>query len=129
MMGTHSQMHRKNKYSQHSSIIWSVWLNGWVFVYQLSGCEFESRCCHLNFRYRAYFEQGVPWHSGQLKSVYSLWNIQTVLINDLGLHNVFKDELSSLRKCLVFHFSFFISSSKLFLISRYLHFCLDFLVI
>ena len=29
----------------------SVWLNGWVFVYELSGCEFESRCCHLNWFY------------------------------------------------------------------------------
>ena len=25
---THSQMHRTGKYSQHSSIIWPVWLNG-----------------------------------------------------------------------------------------------------
>ena len=25
-----------------------VWLNGWVFVYKLSGCGFESRCCYLN---------------------------------------------------------------------------------
>ena len=25
----------------------TVWLNGWVFVYELSGCGFESRCCHL----------------------------------------------------------------------------------
>ena len=24
-----------------------VWLNGWVFVYQLSGCGLESRCFHL----------------------------------------------------------------------------------
>ena len=23
-----------------------VWLNGWVFVYKLSGCGFESPCCH-----------------------------------------------------------------------------------
>ena len=29
-----------------SSIIWSVWPNGWVFVYELSGCGFESCCCH-----------------------------------------------------------------------------------
>ena len=36
---------------QHSSIIWSVWLNGWMLVYELIGCGFESRCCHLNFRY------------------------------------------------------------------------------
>ena len=36
-----------DKYSQHSSIIWSVWLNCWMFVYELSGCGFQSRCCHL----------------------------------------------------------------------------------
>ena len=36
MTRTHSQMHRTDKYSQHSSILWPVWLNGWVFLYQLS---------------------------------------------------------------------------------------------
>ena len=36
-----------------------VSLNGWVFVYKLSGCGFESRCCHLSFRYRACYEEGV----------------------------------------------------------------------
>ena len=44
-------MHRTNKYSQHSSIIysksWPVWLNGWVFVYELSGSGFESSCSHF----------------------------------------------------------------------------------
>ena len=30
------------------------------FVYELSGCGFESSCSHLNFRFRACFEQGVP---------------------------------------------------------------------
>ena len=38
---------RTNSYSQHSSIILRVWLNGWMFVYKLSGCGFESHCCHL----------------------------------------------------------------------------------
>ena len=28
MIRTYSQMHRTDKYSQHSSIIWPVWLNG-----------------------------------------------------------------------------------------------------
>ena len=63
MIRTYSQMHRTDKYSQHSSVIWPVWLNGWVFVYELSGCEFESSCSHWNFRFRACFQQGVPWHS------------------------------------------------------------------
>ena len=53
---------------------WPVRRNGWVFVYKLSGYGFESRCCHLNFRYGACFEWDVPWHSGKLPSVYSLWN-------------------------------------------------------
>ena len=42
-----SLMHHTDNYSHHSSIIWSVWVNGWVFVYGLSGCGFRSRCCHL----------------------------------------------------------------------------------
>ena len=29
-------------------------------TYELSGCGFESSCSHLNFRFRACFEQGVP---------------------------------------------------------------------
>ena len=38
---TYSQMHRTDKYSQHSSIIYPVWLNDWVFVDELSTCGFE----------------------------------------------------------------------------------------
>ena len=34
-----------------------------MFVYELSGRGFESRCCHLNFRYGACLEQGVPWQT------------------------------------------------------------------
>ena len=66
-MRTHSQMHRTDKYSQHSSIILPVWLNDWVFVYDLSGCGFESSCSHLNFTFRTWFEQGISWHSGNYK--------------------------------------------------------------
>ena len=43
------------------------WLNGWVLVYKLSGCEFESCCRHLNFRYHACFEQGVPRYPGNYR--------------------------------------------------------------
>ena len=28
-------------------MIWPVWLNGLVFGYQLSGCEFKSSCSHF----------------------------------------------------------------------------------
>ena len=60
LIRTSSQMHRADKYSQHSSIICPIWLNVWVFVYKLSSCGFESSRSHLNFRYRTCFEQGVP---------------------------------------------------------------------
>ena len=62
-------MHRTDNYSQQSSIIWPAWPNGWVFIYEQSGCGFESRCSHLNFRFCACFKQGVLWHSGN----YRLW--------------------------------------------------------
>ena len=58
------QMHCRDKYSQHNSIIWPLWPNGWIFVYELNGCEFESRWSHLNFRYCACLDQGVTSHSG-----------------------------------------------------------------
>ena len=44
-----------------------VWVNGWVFIYELSGCGFKTCCSHLNFRYCACFEQGFPWHSGNCR--------------------------------------------------------------
>ena len=47
MRRTYSQVHHTDKYSQLSSIIWPVWLNGGVFVSELSGCGFESNCCHF----------------------------------------------------------------------------------
>ena len=38
----------KSFYRQITSnkIVWPVWINGWVFVYELGGCGFESSC-HL----------------------------------------------------------------------------------
>ena len=51
MLRTCSQMNRTDKYLQHSSIIWPVWLNVWVFIYEPSGCGFESRCSHLRILY------------------------------------------------------------------------------
>ena len=67
MIRTCSQMHHADKYSQHSSVIWPVWLNGWVFVHKLSSCEFEPHCSHLNFGARACFAQGIPWNSGNCR--------------------------------------------------------------
>ena len=61
--------HLVHKRTLNHLAIWPAWLNGWVFVYELSGCGFESSCSHFTFRFRACFEQGVPWHSGN----YRVW--------------------------------------------------------
>ena len=45
---TCSQMHRTDQNSQHSSVIWPVWLNPWVFGYKVSGCGLKCRFCHLD---------------------------------------------------------------------------------
>ena len=67
MIKTYNQLRHTDKYSQHSSIICPVWPNGLVFIYELSGCGFESRCSPLILRYGACFEQGVPRHSGNCR--------------------------------------------------------------
>ena len=57
------------KSTQNSSITWRVWINCWVFDYDLSGFGFESSYTHLNFRFPTCFEQGFYWHSGN----YRVW--------------------------------------------------------
>ena len=51
----------ENKFVTLASL--AKWLS---VVYELSGCGFEFRCCYLNFRYSACFEQEVPLHSGKV---------------------------------------------------------------
>ena len=61
-------MHRTDKYSQHSLINHLASLaNGLAFVYELSGCGFEFSWSHVNFRYHAFFDQGVSCHSGNYR--------------------------------------------------------------
>ena len=50
MTRTYSKMHLTDKYLQHNSIVWLIWPNGWVFVYELSGCGFESSRSHSRSR-------------------------------------------------------------------------------
>ena len=50
-------MHRIDKYSKHSSILWNVRLNRWGFVYELNGPGLECSCSQLNFRLHACFKQ------------------------------------------------------------------------
>ena len=39
---------------------WLVWLNGSVFVYELSDYGFGSHCSHLNFRFRTVSSNAFP---------------------------------------------------------------------
>ena len=52
---TYSEMHCTSKYLQYSSIIKPVCLNGWLFVYELSGCGFEPRCSQMEIHFVWYF--------------------------------------------------------------------------
>ena len=66
-----------------------VWPNGWVFIYELNGSEFESSCSHLNFRFCVCFEQGVPWHLGN----YRVWiHFETHMWHDKNIQSVKADE-------------------------------------
>ena len=62
-----------------------VWLNSWVFVYELSAFGLESSCSHLNFRFCTCFEQGVPWHSGHCRgwihSQTHTWHDKNIQLN------------------------------------------------
>ena len=55
MTRTYSQRHSTDKYPENSSIIWSVWPNRWVVVYELSDSWFKpcSSQVNLNFVPRA----------------------------------------------------------------------------
>ena len=101
---TYHQMHRTDKYSQLSSVIWSVLRNGWVFVYKLSGCGFQSSCSHLIFRCRTCFMQRVPWHSGK----YRLW----IHFEIRALHNINIPSKVSYREVLIMQIIYFVSFPK-----------------
>ena len=78
MTRRYSQMQHTDKWSQHSSITKPIWLNGWVLIYELSGCGFELSCSHLNFKFCTCFGQGVPWYLGN----YRVW-----ILDDKNIHS------------------------------------------
>ena len=76
MTKTYSQMHHTDKYSQHSSIIWPVWLNSWVFVYELSGCGFfKSSCSHIFLKIGIHFME--DWTATTRHGVTKKWSTKT----------------------------------------------------
>ena len=65
-----------------------------MFVYELSGCGFESRCSHLNFRYRACFKQGDPWHSGVTLNEVTFESDKSVLLDQSTLSTLDYEPIS-----------------------------------
>ena len=65
----------------------------------------ESRCDHLNFIYRASFEQGLPWHSGNnrvwIQSKTRTWHDQNIQQNEKSFRffKCYNDSLDSFVKC------------------------------
>ena len=64
-------MHSTDKYSEHGSLVWSIWPYIQVFVYELIVSGFESSCSQLTFRYQASFQKGHPRQSGE--AICLLW--------------------------------------------------------
>ena len=64
---------------------WTRTQNHLLLKRTLIGSGFESSCSHLNFRFRACFEQGVPWHSGNYRvwfhSETGTWHDKNILPN------------------------------------------------
>ena len=60
-------MYSRENYAEVNSILWSALPNGSEFLYELSGCGFESRCSDLKFRYDICLDEEVPLHSGKYK--------------------------------------------------------------
>ena len=90
MTRTYSHIHRTGKYSEHNSIIWSVWPNGWVFVYDLSDSLFQSSCSHLNFTFRACFKQGVRWQRGTTECGFTLKSVHDMARTYSQMHRTDK---------------------------------------
>ena len=44
-----------------------MFLSNHILISEWIDTQFRVNCSHLNFRYRACFEQGVPWYSGKYK--------------------------------------------------------------
>ena len=72
MIRIYSQMYHTDKYSHHSSINWPVWLNAWVFAYELSACVLKSRFIILIFRFCDCFGQEGFWNSPNIDCEFSL---------------------------------------------------------
>ena len=76
-----------------------------MFVYELSGCGFESSCSHLNFRFCASFDQEVPDIQATVKCGFALKRVRDMtktysLGSCVEKAFIFKKQL--IRKCICY---------------------------
>ena len=45
-----NEIRTRNHLVRRQTLTYLVEFSDWVFIYELTGCGFESRCCHLNFK-------------------------------------------------------------------------------
>ena len=107
---TRTQNHLIRKRTLNHLVKLAKWLSCVLSTYLHGAFDFSSpvgafdSSSHLNFRFRACFEQGVPWYSGNYRvwihSETCTWhdkNIQSVLISPLNLQIWSRIPVPSLR--------------------------------
>ena len=98
---THSYLVHKQTLSYLVKLaIWPVWLNGWVFLYELSGCGFESSCSRLKLCLDSCF-----WHSLDSFKI-------SLMINRWGLQKKFNSLITIIADSFVSFFSILFPKSK-----------------
>ena len=90
MIIKYTQIHRTGKYSQHNSIIWTVFPNSLVVLFELGGVVLESGCSNLNFRYRACFYKGVLHIQETIECGFTLKSVRDITIKHSQMHRTGK---------------------------------------
>ena len=84
MIKTYSQIHSTDKYSQHSSTILPVCLNGWVFACELSGSGFDLLWSY--FRYHAIWSKEFLEIQATVECRFTLRYVSDMIRNCTQMH-------------------------------------------
>ena len=92
-----------------------------MFVYELGGCQLESRCSHVNFRYRTFFKKRVSWHSGNSRVwIYSgirTWLDKNIQLSSesrvIGSYEITLSELSNIGRLKIDQSVYFCSAKTM----------------
>ena len=101
MTKTYSEMYSTDKYSQKGPIIWWSWLNGWVFVDELSGCGVESSLRHLKMYILFSFKMQNWTLKGAIELCFRHYSCVVIIFYAAGLSK-FAFSSNYFGKCCVF---------------------------